>query len=223
MSQNGENTFWGQLVYNFCILLKTYSSKKSNSNLHPVSVGVAMLLVDKGMNWTCWITVIMPLTWHCLNVCAYEWQEQLPGGIRSVRLGDIKNQFKIQHSPLSWWHDPMWQINYFRLHSPNQPTTVRRRSGWRQKRAPNVPIWQICRSKFESEWNVEHEPSSQLGNSRLNEDYKSVLDLNCNVEIGQDITFFAGHFQNLNIHVWQGSTSCSTLPSRVHVGWENME
>ena len=70
---------------------------------------------------------------------------------------------------------------------------------------------------------MEHEPSSQLGNSRLNEDYKSVLDLNCNVEIGQDITFFAGHFQKLNIHVWQGSTSFSTLPSWVHVGWENME
>ena len=136
----------------------------------------------------------MPLTLHCLNVCAYEWQEQLPGGIRSVRLGEIKNQFKIQHSPLSWWHDPMWQINYFRLHSPNQPTTVRRRSGWRQKRAPNVPSWQKCRSKFESEWNVEHEPSSQLGNSRLNENHKSVLDLYYNAEIGQGRTFFCWTF-----------------------------
>ena len=50
MSQKRKNTFWGQLVYNFCILLKTYSSKKSNSNLHPVSVGIAMLLVDRSMN-----------------------------------------------------------------------------------------------------------------------------------------------------------------------------
>ena len=50
VSQKRKNTFWGQLVYNFCIPLKAYSSKKSNSNLHPVFVGIAMLLVDKSMN-----------------------------------------------------------------------------------------------------------------------------------------------------------------------------
>ena len=50
MSQKRKNPFWGQLVYNFCIPLKTYGSKKSNSNLHPVFVGIAMLLVDKSMS-----------------------------------------------------------------------------------------------------------------------------------------------------------------------------
>ena len=40
-----------------------------------------------------------------------------------------------------------------------------------QKGRPDVPIWQICRSKFESAWKLWNRPSSQQGNNFLHEKY----------------------------------------------------
>ena len=106
---------------------------------------------------------------------------------------------------------------------PTNPPPLEEGQGGAKKGRPTFPSGKYAaQSLNRSEmWNMSlHLNLATAGWMRITNPF---LDLNYNAEIGIGRIFFAGHFQNLNTHVWQGSTSCSILPSRMHVGWENME